>query len=76
MIDCWQEDLGARPTFEALRERMKSFEENHQVCVKVLFLYYIPKLTAVMVLKTITIMIMITMLRSNKILKFRSVKLY
>ena len=34
MIDCWQEDLQARPSFETLRNRMKSFEENHQVFMK------------------------------------------
>ena len=31
MIDCWQENPSARPTFEGLKDQMKSFERDHQV---------------------------------------------
>ena len=31
MIDCWQENPSARPTFESLRDQMKRFERDHQV---------------------------------------------
>ena len=34
MIDCWQENPSARPTFEGLRDQMKSFERDHQVGVR------------------------------------------
>ena len=31
MIDCWQENPSARPTFEGLRDQMQSFERDQQV---------------------------------------------
>ena len=31
MIDCWQENPSARPTFEGLKDQMKRFERDHQV---------------------------------------------
>ena len=34
MLDCWQENPDARPTFSSLRNTMKGMERNHVVSLK------------------------------------------
>ena len=34
MLDCWQENPDARPTFTSLRDTLKEMEQNHVVSMK------------------------------------------
>ena len=34
MLDCWQENPNARPTFSSLRDTLQEIEQNHVVSIK------------------------------------------